>query len=91
MYATKMVCHLRSIYPSHVSVYTIHTDPSWDIELCNMVMDNPSTSILSPVQIGGYASSVRDTDQNGSKNQLIRQLWGGLFDTILCRFSGGIP
>ena len=26
-YAILMVCHLPSIYPSHVSIYTIHTDP----------------------------------------------------------------
>ena len=27
-----MVCHLPSIYPGHVSIYSIHTDPSWVFE-----------------------------------------------------------
>ena len=30
-YAILMVCHVPSIYPSHVSIYAIHTDPSWDM------------------------------------------------------------
>ena len=46
MYAMIMVCHLPSIYPSHVGIYTIHTDPMGKVLLLRQSVT--SWSCFSP-------------------------------------------
>ena len=55
-----IVCHLPSIYPSHVSVYTIHTDPMGIVKML-IVITTPWFRATS-----GYPSSW--LTQNPRKN-----------------------